>query len=153
VRTRAICVSKPVADRQWDPPKLPCRVVRFRGKDNDGISIVSYHFKDWRGATESVVAPSDFDPDTVFLAQTPSSAVNAPVHSVDIPATLNERVALEALTMMAGGRSRRCVACIAPLPLSDLCTFAHLGNQSALSHRAIRPLPLRGVNRATRSAS
>ncbi|KAJ7745166.1 hypothetical protein B0H14DRAFT_2637196 [Mycena olivaceomarginata] len=80
---------------------------------------------DWRGATESVVAPSDFDPDTVFLAQTPSSAVNAPVHSVDIPATLNERVALEALTMMAGGRSR---------------------------WESVSTVPS-GVNRATRSAS
>ncbi|KAJ7799363.1 hypothetical protein B0H14DRAFT_3491667 [Mycena olivaceomarginata] len=93
--------------RQWDPPKPICGVVRFRGKDDDGISIVSYHFKDWRGATESVVAPSDFYPDGAYLPWALSSEANSPGDSVDNRATPDERVALEALAMMAGRTSIR----------------------------------------------
>jgi hypothetical protein len=109
--------------RQWDPPKPICGVVRFRGKDEDGISIVSYHFKDWRGATESVVAPSDFYPDGAYLPWALSSEANSPGDSVDNWATPDKRVALEALAMMAGRTSIRCV-CLhrTPAHLSDYCS-------------------------------
>jgi hypothetical protein len=62
-------------------------------------------------------------PHLTYLLQAPSSEANSPGDSVDNQATLEERVALEALAMMAGRTSNRCV-CLrrAPAHLSDYCS-------------------------------
>jgi hypothetical protein len=89
---------------QWDPPRIskPYGIVRFRGKGNDGVSLISSHYLDWRRATESVIAPSDFEQDAAAHLQTLSSQVNVCCAFAAAEATPEERVALAALTMMAG---------------------------------------------------
>ncbi|KAJ7771186.1 hypothetical protein B0H14DRAFT_3509130 [Mycena olivaceomarginata] len=90
-----------VKRRQWDPPQATCGVVRLQGKFDDNVSI---HFLDWRGATNSFVAHSDF----IQWTHPESSVVNTPPESADLVATSEERVILEAeqvqLAMNAVGR-------------------------------------------------
>jgi hypothetical protein len=58
---------------------------------------------DWRGMTDSLIAPSDFEQDVTFHQQTSSSRLDVSPASVRVDATAEERIALAALEMMAGG--------------------------------------------------
>ncbi|KAJ7810966.1 hypothetical protein B0H14DRAFT_2606845 [Mycena olivaceomarginata] len=77
--------------------------VAAKGKGDHGLLVVSYHYIDWRGITDSLIAPSDFEQDVTFHQQTSSSRLNVSPASVRVDTTAEERIALAALKMMAGG--------------------------------------------------
>ncbi|KAJ7786796.1 hypothetical protein B0H14DRAFT_2630132 [Mycena olivaceomarginata] len=101
--------------RQWDAPQpsknttghhsllLAFHVCGAPGSD------FSYHYKDFRGITETDIAPSDFARrDSGGLLTTQSSEHNIAADSVDdVDHSPDERIAVEALALMAeGGRTQ-----------------------------------------------
>ncbi|KAJ7363889.1 hypothetical protein DFH08DRAFT_798351 [Mycena albidolilacea] len=97
--------------RQWDMPQPSknttgiirfCGVPRLRGPGSD----FSYHYRDFRGITETDIAPSDFAwQDSGGPLTTQSSEHNIAADSVDdVDHSPDERIAVEALALMAEGR-------------------------------------------------
>jgi hypothetical protein len=86
---RALSVENNIESPWWGPP-------RFLGYGSDGHSNYSCHFLDFRGITNTSVAGSEFCRRNRAMPPG-SSELNVPTYS----ASPDERVALEALAMMA----------------------------------------------------